>query len=559
MEDTLEEFEKFENQNKNQINFSPNKISCSDIKIEEVDKNLSNNFLNETKENSNTLIPNRNSISNNIINIPIISNNEENRSIDSPALRYSIEIQNANSKIKNTNPDRLKDKGGILYETVCERKIYEEKVQILQIRLKKLRDQEIEINRKISLERKKIHKVKKIRGTVVESKKKYLQEKDLRKKEVENLKKELLVEKEKRKEKLCEAKNSTKKEKEKNFSLVKKDRIIISSLVENFKKRTEDMKSYNYYKNKHDEILTKNQRIKRYKEKEDDLKEKYNLKIEKEKAKKENLKKTLEELEGLEVETMKKLEKTIIRNKIEFDSLEKNEGVNFTTLNLKIKHDILQRCDTQVGFNSTNKKNKFENINRCVSSDQGNKNNNFYISAKKNFKNSSRKKFSFKDNIEMGNQNYYTNSNFHKINVSYSTNTNNNNIPRRISLKKSEKKNIENNKVSFTNENSSKNPDYRKTNSVTILDRKQKYNLVGSENNVQAQYKSFVIEAKKNKQNSIVNDKTRKNSSVGSCNNQKNDVYQKQDPNKISIKSVNISNSGNYKDYLINEIVKKID
>jgi len=340
---------------------------------------------------------------------------------------------------------------------------------------------------------------------------------------------------------------------------VKKDRIIISSLVENFKKRTEDMKSYNYYKNKHDEILTKNQRIKRYKEKEDDLKEKYNLKIEKEKAKKENLKKTLEELEGLEVETMKKLEKTIIRNKIEFDSLEKNEGVNFTTLNLKIKHDILQRCDTQVGFNSTNKKNKFENINRCVSSDQGNKNNNFYISAKKNFKNSSRKKFSFKDNIEMGNQNYYTNSNFHKINVSYSTNTNNNNIPRRISLKKSEKKNIENNKVSFTNENSSKNPDYRKTNSVTILDRKQKYNLVGSENNVQAQYKSFVIEAKKNKQNSIVNDKTRKNSSVGSCNNQKNDVYQKQDPNKISIKSVNISNSGNYKDYLINEIVKKID
>jgi len=121
MEDTLEEFEKFENQNKNQINFSPNKISCSDIKIEEVDKNLSNNFLNETKENSNTLIPNRNSISNNIINIPIISNNEENRSIDSPALRYSIEIQNANSKIKNTNPDRLKDKGGILYETVCKK------------------------------------------------------------------------------------------------------------------------------------------------------------------------------------------------------------------------------------------------------------------------------------------------------------------------------------------------------------------------------------------------------------------------------------------------------
>ncbi len=358
--------------------FSPVKTFFSDFITEEnnynSNYNTTNNYYNNNTLNNYNITYNNN---NYIINNTFSNNLEDLKSLENPAaVRYNGNVT-TNTRYNSTS---TREKGGLLFETIKERKTYEEKVNILQIRLKKLKDQEEDLNKKLKFEKKKVFKVDKIRDYVQENKKKYMLEKQLRQKEIERLKKVHLLEKEKQREKKNEKQENIKREKEKKFNLIKKDKMLLNSLVDSMKIQSSNVKCYNYFKNKQEEICSKVQRFNKYKEKEGVLNEKFHTKIFLEQNQTCNLKKELEKLEELEVEYMKKLENTIINNKKEFDHIEKTKGLNLSRNSLKIKQNVLQKSDSLVHLESPSEKlYKFEKLDFNTENSNKKNSSNTYI------------------------------------------------------------------------------------------------------------------------------------------------------------------------------------
>lgn len=543
----LEDYENFPQHRLSDIISSPAKNFLSDIGIEENKFNLNYNKNNDL----------------NNLNI-----NEDLKSMESGAF---IPGECLNSESKNVNT-KTKEKGGILFDSVKERKSYEEKVNILRTRLKKLKEQEDELNKKFNQEKQKLNKVEKIRDNVNEDKKRVLIEKQQRMKESEQLKKQLLIEREKRKEKLIEAKETVKKEKEKKFNMIRKDKIVLNSLAESVKIQTDNMKSYNYYKNKQEEISSKVQRFQKYKEKEDLLKDKFNSKIVMEKNKTFDLKKKLEELEELEVQYIKRLETTIIRNRNEFENMEKVKGFNSSTIGLKIKQDILQKSETQSLIDSPNKCSKIQEIKVKNSIEEQKENiNQFSMSDEKVIKNSSGKKNSSASYNNSGNTKIkikvYELQNKEKFTskTPVLTNGNKDKIKTTASNYNSTKSNFHNfEKSLLTKKNENK---FRKNNSISVLERNSKYNTINHtyKNNIKENNEniinfqsSFKI-AESSKLNCSLKSKIRKNASMDESN-YKTNAFRKNYESKFKIgNSLDFSSNLNNTENTIKNIAKKIN
>ena len=119
--------------------------------------------------------------------------------------------------------------------------------------------------------------------------------------------------------------------------MLKQDKILIKSMVQTIKSQTDNVRNYQYYKNKQEEITMKVQRYQKFKEKEDELKDKFDTKIEVENKKAYDLKSKLEKLEEKEIEYMKRLENTLIRNRLEIDTMQLNKTNNCSFADLKVK------------------------------------------------------------------------------------------------------------------------------------------------------------------------------------------------------------------------------
>lgn len=351
--------------NNHQYNFENSLIICPEKQL-----NIGFNEIPDCKNNFNTNINEEiKSIEEEVMEILDLKFSENQKNVNNCNRIINDNIQINSNQISVS----CLQKGSLLFDKVRERKSYEDKFLILQNRIKKLKEQESELNRKLKLQKMQLTKFDKIRGRVEEDKKKLLSEKELRKAEKEKLKQELLQEKEMRRQKLNEAKEAYKKEKEKKIQLVKKDKLLLQSIAGSMKMQTENKKIYNCFKNRQEELGFKINRFKKFKEKEDEVKEKFDSKIIAENNKTMDIKKKIEELEELELDYMKRLETTITRNKSEIDSMLRSTGMNYlnssfklptslhesyTNTNILIHCPSLPKIEEQTETHSSNFKNK---------------------------------------------------------------------------------------------------------------------------------------------------------------------------------------------------------
>jgi hypothetical protein len=345
--------------NKNEVEIEKEKLKFIELNmnhlksLESIDENCylnSNDLLqcedNQTEEKIINLIHNYN------------QNDKNNYDHDNYNDKYNDYNDNDQVRInlpeysylhENQMEEKTPKKGAFLFHSVQQRKNYEEKISILKTRLKKLKDQEDELSKRLVIEKNKIIKSQQIRNGVLENKKRIQKEKEQRELERERLKQNVHIEKEMRQIKINDAKNLMKNEKTKKFQIVKKDKILIDSMKQSLRSQMNNMKNYQYFKNKQEEISMKVKRFQEYKEKEDMLKNKYDSKIELEIKKTFDLKTKLGKLEEQEMEYLKKVENTIMRNTMEIESL-KNKN-------------ILNNNNDNKGTNSNNNTNRNLNLN----------------------------------------------------------------------------------------------------------------------------------------------------------------------------------------------------
>jgi hypothetical protein len=270
------------------------------------------------------------------INSDIWKRNSQNNKIiilDSQEQEHEDEIKQDNLMENYRMEEISTKKGVVLFQSVQQRKNYEEKISVLNTRIKKLREQEDELNKKLAIEKKKIMKSEQIRNGVLENKKRIELEKEQRQIEKEKLKQNILLEKEIRQNKINEAKILMQKEKIQKFKIVKQDKILVNSLKQTLQSQTNNIKNYQYFKNKQEEITMKVKRFQKCKEKEEELKNKFDSKIEKENKKAFELKLKLEKLEEQELEYLKRVENTLMRNTLEIDNLKNKNRSSINTQN----------------------------------------------------------------------------------------------------------------------------------------------------------------------------------------------------------------------------------
>jgi hypothetical protein len=219
-----------------------------------------------------------------------------------------------------------KEKG--LFQTVKEKKDYEDKIQILNNRIKILKKQEDEIN-----------KLAKKMGKLAEKDAKIFQDKnqiknvvnDAKVKKTKSLeKKKITVKNEKVKRNLNFEKSKDEQiKKNKNiYDLAKTDKLLIESMVFQLNSHNSNMNNYKCIRVKQDLIQGKTNRFQKQSQKENKIRQDIQMKIQKEISETENLKGKLRNLEDYESECLNSLRKTIISKQREIKNMKAGSGLN---------------------------------------------------------------------------------------------------------------------------------------------------------------------------------------------------------------------------------------
>jgi hypothetical protein len=216
----------------------------------------------------------------------------------------------------NSNDIPNLNKGKLVYGIVSEKKNYLDKITILNNRIKKLKEQEDQINKKLRVMKNNVIKEEKFRTEKNEMKNVMIKAKIEQKDHLEKVKNNILTEKMKRNEKLEQAREDIVKRNKNVYDLARKDRLILETMVSQLNNHISNVNNYKYIKVKQESIEGKTHRFKKQAEKEEMVKTKYETKLYKETKEKEKLKRKLKELEDVEERCMESLKKTM-KNKDE--------------------------------------------------------------------------------------------------------------------------------------------------------------------------------------------------------------------------------------------------
>ena len=251
---------------------------------------------------------------------------------------------------------------------VNERKTLEEQILILELRIKKLKDQEVQLNKSnINVQ----NKYKKEESTKIkkEKNKEELQKVRLERNEL-LVKQKSKIEKAKKERKinLFKAQEDLKLKNKKNFDIARTDKVIMNTLSSQFTSHYTNVNNYKYLKEKEKKINSKTEKIKKIKEKEEKDKSIYISKIENETLSNKRLFKQLEHLEKIENLCLEKLKSTKINNNLNLSNIKINTIEPFNLKNkttTKFKQNLTpntQRSITpikSIRSHSTNETEKF--------------------------------------------------------------------------------------------------------------------------------------------------------------------------------------------------------
>ena len=294
-------------ENNTEIKYSENKLSNSmmDIHI-----NTGGKFSYQTNPSVNTI----NKYSNKNIKHQSTNFGHKVRNANN-SISYNSEIYNSNQHLHSSNFNRLNqnsnNKGKQLQQSVNEKKIYKNQILSISNRIKMLKDQEEDLNKKIKNIMTFALKDEKIKTEKNNIKSVLNQVKIEKNQRLEKNRQLIQSEKKKRTEKLEQTREETLKKKKDIFESAKNDKLILQTMNSQYNSHILNKNHYKYIKNKHHVIEERTDRFKKIAEREQQAVLKLDEKIMKENKEKEDLIKKLKELEETEERCLASLKKTL--------------------------------------------------------------------------------------------------------------------------------------------------------------------------------------------------------------------------------------------------------
>jgi hypothetical protein len=256
------------------------------------------------------------------------------------------------------------NKGKFFYDTVQERKNYEDKILSINNRIKKLKEQEDEINRKVKVMKQVAVKEEKIKQdknetkNILGSKKNEINENLQKKKEIitsEKNKRNFLVEK---------VKEDVLKKNKNYYDMARTDKMLVESMKTQYYSHIANVNNYKYIKAKQEAIQVKTQRFKKQAEKEEKVKNEFEAKLDEENSKKEQLRKQLKQLEEVEESCLVKLRQTMENKSKEISQLNNSQVKRMVGLNCSMDEEISSPFKTNLLLKNTSSDKK--NVRKII-------------------------------------------------------------------------------------------------------------------------------------------------------------------------------------------------